>query len=186
MTEKNNWQTISSENKYDNPWITVIHNEVITPGGSRGIYGKVSFKNRAVGIIPIDEQMNTWLVGQFRYTLNSYSWEIPEGGCPRGEKLIDAARRELKEETGIEADNFIEILRLHNSNSVTDEEAVIFTARVIAEGEKSPEDTEELQVRKLPFAEVVKMVKRGEITDAMSVAGILRIAHSPSLTDKQE
>ena len=176
MSEKNPWKKISSQTVYDNAWITVKDQKVITPGGSEGIYGKVSFKNKAVGVVPLDEKGNTWIVGQHRYTLDEYSWEIPEGGCPEGEEILDAAKRELKEETGLVAEEWECVMRLHTSNSVTDEEAFIFTAKKLKQEEAQPDDTEDLIVKKLPFKEVLEMVKRSEITDAMSVAGILRVA----------
>ncbi len=92
MTKPNPWKTLSSQSKYDNPWIQVVENKVINPGGGKGIYGKVHFKNQAIGIIPIDENLNTWLVGQYRYTLSEYSWEIPEGGAPYDEEPLEGAK----------------------------------------------------------------------------------------------
>jgi len=180
MSEENksNWKKLSSRIVYDNPWITVEHQDVITPGGNKGIYGKVSFKNIAVGILPLDEADNIWLVGQYRYTLDRYSWEIPEGGCPQGEDILDAAKRELMEETGLAAEEWECIMHLHNSNSVTDEEAFIFTAKKLTQKVSCPEECEELEIKKLPFTEALKMVKNAEITDAMSVAGILMCALS--------
>ena len=77
---RNPWQTIDVRPVYDNAWISVAEHRVIDPSGNPGIYGKVSFQNTAVGVIPVDEQGNTWLVGQYRYVLDEYSWEIPEGG----------------------------------------------------------------------------------------------------------
>ena len=178
MTDKGNWQKLSSQVVYDNPWITVEHQDVITPGGNKGIYGKVSFKNIAVGVLPVDENGNIWLVGQYRYTLDSYSWEIPEGGCPQDEDILTAAKRELREETGIVAEKWNCILHLHNSNSVTDEEAYIFTAEKLTLKESCPEECEDIKVKKVPFSEALDMVKRSEITDAMSVAAILFYALS--------
>ena len=175
--EKNPWQRTRTRVVYDNPWITVHHEDVITPGGSVGIYGRVQFKNLAVGIIPLDAEEHTWLVGQYRYTLDAYSWEIPEGGSPEGVDPRDSAQRELKEETGLIGEQWEEILTLHTSNSVCDEKAIIYLARSLSQGKSSPEDTEDLKVMRLPFTEVVAMVHRGEITDAMSVAGILRLQH---------
>ena len=178
MYEKrgNKWKKISGKTVFDNPWITVEDQKVITPGGNEGIYGKVSFKNIAVGVVPLDEEGNTWLVGQHRYTLDEYSWEIPEGGCPKDEEILDAAKRELKEETGLVAEEWELLMRLHTSNSVTDEVAYIFTARNLRQEEPEPEETEVLQIKKLPLSEALEMVKKGEITDSMSVAGILRLA----------
>ena len=173
-TEKNPWKTISIKEVYDNPWINVTHREVLTPAGTPGIYGRVHFKNTAVGIVPLDEALNTWLVGQYRYTLDAYSWEIPEGGGAVGRSSLEAAKRELQEETGIQAERWTKILDLHTSNSVTDEYGLVYVAQGLSFGEAEPEDTEDLQVRKLPFAEAVEMVMRGEITDALAMTAILK------------
>ena len=175
MKHKNPWKTLTSSKIYSNPWIDLYHNEVITPGGSEGIYGKVHYKNVAVGVIPMDREGNTYLVGQYRYTLDLYSWEIPEGGCPVGQTPLEAIKRELKEETGIEASKWEQIMTIHTSNSVCDEVAHLFLAEDLEFGEPEPEDTEELVVKKIPFAKVVDMVHSGEITDAMSVAAILKV-----------
>lgn len=173
----NPWQTLSSEEKYDNPWINVEEHQVINPGGGRGIYGKVHFKNKAIGIIPLDDEGNTWLVGQYRYTLDEYSWEIPEGGGPMHENPLIAAQRELKEETGLTADNWDMIMRFHTSNSVTDEEGLIYLATELTPGERELEESEsDLLLKKLPFKEALRMVMDQEITDSMSVAGILKVA----------
>lgn len=174
MISENPWQTLSTQEVYHNPWIQVTHHEVITPTGTPGIYGVVHFKNIAIGILPLDEQLNTWLVGQFRYALNRYSWEIPEGGCPLDMVPLEGAQRELLEETGITAQRWTKILDLETSNSVTDEIGMAFVAQDLSFGEAAPEETEQLQVRKLPFAEVVEMTLRGEIIDALSVITILK------------
>src|SRR5688572_17803927 len=126
--EKNPWITLSGEEKYDNRWINVTEYQVINPSGGRGIYGKIHFKNKAIGVIPVDDEGNTWLVGQYRYTLNAFHWEIPEGGAPQGEDPLEAAKRELQEETGLTATKWSVLTRLHTSNSVTDEEGIIFLA----------------------------------------------------------
>ena len=155
---------------------------MINPAGGNGIYGKVNFKNKAIGIVPMDENGNTWLVGQFRYALNAYSWEIPEGGSPLGTSLLDSAKRELKEETGITATRWTQILRMHTSNSVTDEEAFVFLAEGLTPGENQLEETEaDLVVKKIPFKDVLEMVMEGAITDSMSVAAILKIARLKGL-----
>ena len=168
------WTTHSVHTAYENPWIKVTHHEVTTPGGSPGVYGKVHFKNIAVGIVPIDEEGNTWLVGQYRYVLDQYTWEIPEGGCPVGTDPLVTAKRELKEETGLTAQSWEQIQYLHLSNSVTDEEGYAFLARDLEFGEAQPEDTEELQVRKLPLQEAVEMIHNGQITDALSIIALLK------------
>ena len=175
---KNPWKTLSGEMKYDNPWITVTEYQVINPGGGRGIYGKVHFKNKAIGVIPVDNELNTWLVGQFRYTLNEWHWEIPEGGGPKNQTPLEAAKRELLEETGLKAAKWTQIIRLHTSNSVTDEEGFIFLAENLETGAGNElEETEaDLKVWKLPLHEALQMVIDGKITDSMSVMGLLMVA----------
>ena len=169
------WKKLSSKKIFDNPWITVFEDHVINPGGGHNQYGVVHFKNKAIAIVPLDEDGNTWLVGQERYTLGSYSWELPMGGAADDEEPIDAAKRELKEETGLTASRWSQVLRLHVSNSVTDEEGIVFIAQELEEGEPDFDETEDLQIRKLPLAEAVAMIGRGEITDAISVAALLYV-----------
>lgn len=172
---KNPWQTVNINKVYENKWIEVSHRDVLNPAGNPGIYGIVHFKNIAVGVIPLDEHHNTWLVGQYRYALDQYSWEIPEGGCPLGTSPLATAQRELSEEVGIKAQKWTEILQMDISNSVTDEKAVVFIAQELHFGTASPEETEQLQTRKLPFQEALQLVLDGIITDSLSVAGILKL-----------
>jgi 8-oxo-dGTP pyrophosphatase MutT (NUDIX family) len=176
MNESHNpWTILSQQPVYDNKWIGLTEFQVINPGGGKGIYGKVHFKNMAIGILPLDEEGNTWLVGQYRFPLDQYSWEIPEGGGEHGVTPVESAQRELREETGLVAREWTPILEMHLSNSVTDEKAVIFLARQMEQHEAMPEETEQLVVRKLPFEEVFQMVQKGQITDSMSVAAILKV-----------
>ena len=182
MTEKylnetvGGWKPTTSAPVYENPCLTASHEEVITPKGTDGIYGVVHFKNTAIGVVPIDDEGNTWLVKQSRYTLNQYTWEIPEGGCPQGENPLDAAKRELEEEVGLQANDWQQLMTLHLSNSVTDEFCVVFVARDLFPGQQQLEATEDIELKKLPLVEAINMVKRGDITDAISVAALLRIA----------
>jgi len=175
---KARWQQKKQEERYDNPWISVSHHEVITPAGTEGIYGVVHFKNIAVGVVPLDETDNTWLVKQHRYPLGVDSWEIPEGGCPEhsSETTEQTARRELEEETGIKAARLTELLALHLSNSVTDEKAIVYVAEDLQMGKMHLEDSEDIEVMKLPLQEAVSMAMDGRITDAISVAALLKIA----------
>lgn len=175
MTE-NPWTTLKTTSIYENPWIRLEQHDILNPAGKEGIYGKVHFKNRAMAIVPIDKEGNTWLVGQYRYPLDVYSWEIPMGGGPIGKDLLESAKRELKEETGLSAEKWTELMKIHTSNSVTDELAIIYLAEDLTQGETEFEETEILQIRKLPFTEVLEMVMNGEITDSISVAGILKAA----------
>lgn len=173
--KQNPWTTLSGELKYDNRWIRITEFQVLNPNKNPGIYGVVHFKNIAVGILPIDAAGNTWLVGQYRYTLNEYHWEIPEGGSPIGEEsVLETAKRELLEETGLIAAEWTELLKIHTSNSVTDEVGYIFLAQGLTQGVAAPEDTEDLRVWKLPLTEAVEMAMRGEITDSMSVCALLK------------
>jgi len=170
-----NWQRLSRRVVYENDWMRVVEDEVINPGGGRNLYGHVHFRNRAVAIIAMDEAGNTWLVGQHRYTLDEYSWELPMGGAPLDETPLAAARRELREETGIEACNWSELMRLHPSNSITDETGVVYLATGLEFGEPDFDETEDITIRKLPLDDAVAMVLDGRITDAISAAALLRV-----------
>ncbi len=172
----NPWTLKSSQQMYDNPWITVEHHDVITPLGGVGIYGKVHFKNFALGIIPLDEYNNTWIVGQYRYPLDAYSWEIPMGGGTRDCDPLESAQRELLEETGLTALQWNLLMKLHTSNSVTDETALVYVARQVQQGKPQFDETEDIAIKKIPFSELYQMVIQGSITDAISVAGVLRLA----------
>lgn len=173
---ENPWKTKSKITIYQNPWIKLEEHQVVNPSGNDGIYGKVFFKNKALAIVPIDQHLNTWLVGQYRYTLNEYSWEIPMGGGLLEFDILDSAKRELKEETGLSAKKWTQILRIHTSNSVTDEEGFVFMAEDLTPGETEFEETEQLQVIKLPLKVAIQKVMDGEITDAISIAALLKVA----------
>lgn len=173
---ENPWTTTSTKLVYENPWIRVREDRVINPNGGKGIYGVVMFRNRAVGVVPVDDEDHTWLVGQYRYPLDTYEWEIPEGGCPEGEELVDCAKRELLEETGLVAERYELIAEVQLSNSTSDELAYLFTAHGLSQSEANPEETEKLEVRRVPLNEAIRMAMAGEIKDAMSVVALLRLA----------
>ena len=179
--EQNPWKTLSEKLVYENPWIRLDEYQVINPSGNPGIYGKVSFKGLAVGIIPIDEEGYTWLVGQYRYTLNEYSWEIPMGAVSTSETYEAGALRELKEETGLTAQKLEFLCKIHTSNSVTDEVGMVFIATGLSEGATQFDETEDIKVKKLPFKEVLEWVMDGRITDSLSVGGILKYARLKGL-----
>jgi ADP-ribose pyrophosphatase len=171
----NPWKTLSSALQYENAWIRVTEHQVLNPSAKPGIYGTVHFKHLATGVVALDDELHTWLVGQWRYSLDRYSWEIPEGGGPLDVDPLVTAKRELLEETGIEAADWKKVLEVHLSNSVTDEIGHIYLARGLSFTDSRPEETEDIAVRRLPFAEAYAMALDGRITDVMSVAAILRV-----------
>ncbi|HVF42348.1 MAG TPA: NUDIX hydrolase [Pyrinomonadaceae bacterium] len=170
----NPWETVSTRVVYDNPWIRVREDEVVRPDGRPGIYGVVHFKNVAVGVLAVEDG-ELYLVGQYRYTLERYSWEIVEGGCPEGEDTLDAARRELEEETGLRARDWVRMGEAHLSNSVSDELAVWYLATGLEQGEPRPDGTERLQVRRVSLEDALRMTLAGEITDALSVLALMHL-----------
>ncbi len=175
INKENPWKTLSQKPVYE-PWISLTEYEVSSPGGGKDIYGKVSFKNLTIGITPLDENNNTRLVGQYRYTLNEYSWEIPMGGGPLVINALKSAKRELKEETGITATEWEEILKIHASNSVTDEVGYFFLARNLSFGKpQSVQSESDLKIKKTSFKNVLRMAEREELTDSLSLSRILRL-----------
>ncbi len=175
-TKIGGWIQKSQQISYDNPWIQIRHEEVIRPNGTEGIYGVVHFKSHAIGVIAIDANDDTWLVKQSRYPNNETTIEIPEGGGPLNEQPVEAAKRELKEETGFTANNWQPLMELRTSNSVTDEKAYIFLATELTAGEQDLEDTEDIELIKVPVDIAIEMAMNGEIIDAMSVAALLKLA----------
>lgn len=172
---KNPWTVLSQEDKYENPWIKVTEYQVLNPSNKNGIYGKVHFKNIAIGIIPIDENNHTWLVGQYRFPLDQYSWEIIEGGGKIGVDTLESAKRELLEEAGIIAHEWEILSTLHTSNSVTDEFGIIYIAKKLEFHQANPEETEQLVIKKIPLSEAIEMVMNGKITDSLSMIGLLKL-----------
>ena len=170
------WRRHQRRIGYQNPWLTVWHDEVTRPDGKPGIYGVVHFANSAVGVVAIDEHDRVALVGQHRYAFDTYHWEIPEGGSPLDEDSLVGAQRELLEETGLTARTWREIGRWELSNSITDEAAVAYLATDLVQGQAQPDDEEELAFRWLPFGEVMALIGRGEITDALTVLPMQTLA----------
>jgi 8-oxo-dGTP pyrophosphatase MutT (NUDIX family) len=186
MNEENPWKTLGTRVVYDNPWIHVREDSVIQADGNKSIYGVVQFKNIAIGVLPIDDEGYVHLVGQFRYPIDKYSWEIPEGGCPQWEDPLSAAQRELMEESGLSAATWEELGRCHLSNSATDELAIYYLATNLKQGVAEPEGSESLMDKRVPFAQALAMVMTGEINDSLSVLAItnyaLRSGIKPEIT----
>ena len=174
ISGENPWATLNGQVRYENKWIRVTEHDVINPTGKPGIYGVVHFKNVAIGVLPIDAEGCIPLVGQYRYSLNAFSWEMPEGGGAPDVEPIEEAMRELREETGLVARQWSELLRLHTSNSICDEHGVIYLAWDLEQTDAEPEDTEALTIARMPFARVLDLVLDGTITDAMTVTAVLK------------
>lgn len=175
VNQSNPWTIKQQQVVYDNPWIAVVHHNVTNIAGNDGVYGVVQFKNLALGILVLNEFNETWLVGQYRFPMDKYTWEIPEGGGLKGVEPLVSAKRELEEETGIRAANWELIQEMQLSNSATDELAYIYLARELSFTTPKPDEGEALEVKKLPFEEAYQMVLRGDITDSLSVAAILKV-----------
>lgn len=173
---KNPWTVLSRTTAYENDWIRVDHHEVLGPSGGPGVYGTIHFKNQAIGVVPIDASGRVILVGQYRFPLGAYSWEIPEGGGSRSVPALDSAQRELREECGLTARRWMEVQSMDLSNSVSDEFSTAFLAWELSEVPAQPDETEELRVARVPFWEAMERVKRGEIRDSISAAALLRVA----------
>lgn len=173
------WRIKSSTSKYKTNWMHVAEYEALAPTGVDAVYGLVKFQNLAVGVLPLDEDGMTYLVGQHRFALGQYSWEVPEGGCPYNEKPIIAAKRELSEEVRLKASDWISLFSdLHLSNSVTDERAFGYVACGLSPCEEHvADDVEELAIWQLPVGQAVQMVVNGEISDALSLAILLKADH---------
>jgi len=171
---KNPWTKLSSKITYDNPWIRVQEDQVLNPAGNPGIYGTVHFKNQAVGVVPY-EKGYIWMVGQYRYPLDIYSWEIPEGGGLWDEDPLETAKRELQEETGLLAANYEPLFEMHISNSVSDEWGIVYLATDLTPGKANPEEEEELQIKKMKLEEVFQEVEAGKITDSLTVTAVFKL-----------
>ena len=169
------WRRRSRRLVYENAWVSVLHDEVDRPDGQPGIYGVIHFQNHAVAIVAIDAQDRVALVGQWRYTIDGYSWELPEGGVPPGEAPLTGAQRELREETGLRAAHWREVARIAVSNSVTDELGTIFLATELQQGDAAPDGTEQLRVRWVAFDEALAMIDDGRISDLLTIAALERV-----------
>ncbi len=168
------WTTVSSRTVYENTWLRVIEDQVLTPGGARGVYGVVQHPSSGSCVLPIDLDGCTWLVGQYRYAIGRYTWELPAGSGARGSDPLETARRELAEETGLAAQHWHPILHMAPVNSVTNLEAFSYVAWDLTPGTPHPDAEEELALRRLPFAELLDGVLGGSVTNAITVATVLQ------------
>ncbi len=171
MTLKRNgpWTVKSERTVFSNPWIKVEDHAVIHPDGSDGEYGVVRLKNRAIGILPVSDDGDVWLVGQHRYPHDKHTWELPEGGGPLEDDPLTSAKRELAEETGLLARQWRRISDFDLSNSITDESAICYIAWDLVSGDAAPEPSEALTIKKVKFSQLLEMVLHGEISDNLTI-----------------
>lgn len=170
----NPWTTLNTRTVYENAWIKVKEHQVIRPDGKPGIYGVVETRI-ATGVVALSDDGQVYMVGQYRYPTNHYSWEIVEGGADEGESPLQAARRELREEAGVTARRWLQLgHEWHLSNCFSSEVGYVYLAAGVEEIGASPDGTEVLEVQKMPFSRCLEMVHSGEIKDAVSIIGLMR------------
>lgn len=170
--EESPWKTISSKKIYENKWMGLKEDKVIMPNGKEGIYAYISSKNGAAAVI-LNEKNEIYLVGQYRYAVDEYSWEIISGAVEKGEDYLTTVKREIEEEAGVTAKKF-DLLHgdLQLSNSYTSDRGAIFLARDIEQNESHPESTEKLQIKKVPLDEAIRLICEGKIKDDYTITGI--------------
>jgi 8-oxo-dGTP pyrophosphatase MutT (NUDIX family) len=174
--ERNPWTVLHTSVVYANRWIRIEHCDVLDPSGRDGVYGIVRYLHSTVATLAVDSLGRVCLVGQYRLPHRAYAWEIPGGGAPPNEDVLVAAQRELREETGCEAADWLPLPSLCPSNGTTDEVAFPFVAWTLVKTAARPEPTELIRVEWVPFWEAVARVEAGGIRDATTVAAILRVA----------
>jgi 8-oxo-dGTP pyrophosphatase MutT (NUDIX family) len=176
------WRHHSERLVYETPWISVHDFDAEAPTGARTVYGVVRYKNLAIGILPIFDDGSIMLVGQHRFPLRDYSWEIPEGGVHVGDDVLEGARRELREEAGLEAREWRQVLSYQLSNSVSDERGhgLIATGLTQTQAEIEQDPTEAIALARLPFREALDLALAGRIWDVITLAMLLRAYHMAS------
>ncbi|MGE5566891.1 MAG: NUDIX domain-containing protein [Parcubacteria group bacterium] len=174
------WTRANERTAFENPWLAVRQYDAVAPTGKPALYGVVHMKNHAIAVLPLHEDGTVTLVGQNRFVFADYSWEIPEGGGKLNEDPLEAAKRELREECGLEAAEWRRILQVQLSNSITDEVAFGFLATGFSPAAKDPDETEDLALARVPFTEALEAATAGHIKDALTVAMLLRVHHMAS------
>ncbi len=172
------WQTVSSRPIYANPWLQLREDVAALPDGRRTLYGIVETKP-AVGVLPFTDPATVVLVGQYRYVARAFLWEIPTGGIAPGESETDAAQRELAEEAGYRATRLTKLCTFVSSKSILDETAHLYAATGLTPSRHAGDDTEFIEVKTFAFADVLAMVERSEIVDAMTVIAVMHWARRP-------
>ena len=175
MNMSTNWKRLKSQKVYENKWLELYHEDVIAPTGNEGIYGRIHYKNFSIGILPIDKDGYTWLVGQHRYPFNTYTWEIPEGGGPIEVDPLDSAKRELAEEVGLKAQKWKFLQETQLSNASTDELGLIYVATDLSLTDSTPDETEDLVVKKIKLEDAINLVLDGTIVDSLTVMALLKV-----------
>jgi 8-oxo-dGTP pyrophosphatase MutT (NUDIX family) len=175
LKQANPWTTKSSRIAYQNRWIRVREDRVIRPDGQPGVYGVVEVPP-SVGIVAINQKDHVVLVGQWRYTLNRYVWEIPRGGSDGHPDLMAVAQRELVEEAGVEAEHWQSLGTVDVCTGVTTDVQHLFLATSLRSSEAHHDAEEQIDVDWHPFEHVLEMTMAGQITEVCSVAAILKVA----------
>ncbi len=173
------WKAGDERVVFESNWISVTEQTATAPTGNPARYGLVRFKNIAIAVLPIHDDGTVTLVGQHRFPLGDYTWELPEGGSPMGEDPLDGAKRELAEETGLVAAEWREIMRAQLSNSITDERMIGYLALGLSEGPHphAADDTEAIALVRAPFREALDAAMAGHLQDMLTVAMLLRGYH---------
>ena len=169
------WRTRSTREVYRNPWIRVREDVAELPDGRATLYGVIEVPP-AVGVLPFLDARTVVLVGQYRYVARGFYWEMPTGGMKAGETEEAAAQRELAEEAGYEAARLVKLCTFYSSKSVLDEVAHIYAAEGLRPASRASDDTEFIETRAFPLEDVIRMVERSEIVDAMTVVAVLHAA----------
>jgi 8-oxo-dGTP pyrophosphatase MutT (NUDIX family) len=173
----NPWVVTAQKRGFENDWFVIDEHEAINPAGKPARYDVIRPRRLAVGVVPLEADGSVHLIGQWRFPLKRYSWEIPEGGAEFGEDAESGVRRELAEEAGVSAGRLVKILEMDLSNSLTDESCVLFLATDLSPAAGEPDDVEVLRRRTAPFGEVLARIQDGRIRDSLTVAAMLRVHH---------